>query len=100
MRCVQGWRKGVVRLVLLILERNLDFRHLQAEGLADTSPGQAQRRPGLRVGWICTPKVCRSARRFLHTFGVRKTRRPISQGGAALALGWYPPGLRPENQCR
>jgi hypothetical protein len=38
--------------------------------------------------------------RFLHTFGVRRTGHSITQGGAALALGWFPPGLRPENQCR
>ena len=34
------------------------------------------------------------------TLSVCITMMTITQGGAALALGWYPPDLRPENQCR
>jgi hypothetical protein len=55
-------------------------------------PAQAKRSAGLgcEADGFCTPKVCRKARWFLHTFGVRRRGRPNTQGGAALALGWFP----------
>ena len=35
---------------------------------------------------------------FLQAFSLKTNTLTVTQGGAALALGWFPPGLRPENQ--